>query len=204
MLFSDQRQHKLVIPAHDKDSKPVTISYLIDHLCQHVMKDSRKELFVLDNHMYVPSSCCPPCPPVVQRPCHSLAGQPACACVRVRVRVGLCVCVCVSYSFSLSYSRHYTRKAFLMHLHPPINKKREKKSRTEGLTLKPFLGSSPSRPGILVLINDADWELEGEESYEIQSGDNILFVSTLHGGEGPALWKQPRAQASPQRKREGV
>ncbi|KKY39540.1 putative ubiquitin related modifier 1 [Diaporthe ampelina] len=89
MLFSDQRQHKLVIPAHDKDSKPVTISYLIDHLCQHVMKDSRKELFVLDNHI---------------------------------------------------------------------------------------------RPGILVLINDADWELEGEESYEIQSGDNILFVSTLHGG----------------------
>jgi ubiquitin related modifier 1 len=38
------------------------------------------------------------------------------------------------------------------------------------------------RPGILVLINDADWELEGEEAYEIQNGDNILFVSTLHGG----------------------
>lgn len=38
------------------------------------------------------------------------------------------------------------------------------------------------RPGILVLINDADWELEGEEAYEIHRGDNILFVSTLHGG----------------------
>lgn len=38
------------------------------------------------------------------------------------------------------------------------------------------------RPGILVLINDADWELEGEEAYEIQPRDNILFVSTLHGG----------------------
>ncbi|KAI6782459.1 Ubiquitin-related modifier 1 [Emericellopsis cladophorae] len=38
------------------------------------------------------------------------------------------------------------------------------------------------RPGILVLINDADWELEGEEAYELQSGDNVLFVSTLHGG----------------------
>ncbi|ERS95722.1 ubiquitin-related modifier URM1 [Sporothrix schenckii 1099-18] len=38
------------------------------------------------------------------------------------------------------------------------------------------------RPGILVLINDADWELEGEEAYEVQRGDNILFVSTLHGG----------------------
>lgn len=38
------------------------------------------------------------------------------------------------------------------------------------------------RPGILVLINDADWELEGEETYELQPGDNIVFVSTLHGG----------------------
>lgn len=38
------------------------------------------------------------------------------------------------------------------------------------------------RPGILVLINDADWELEGEEKYELQQGDNIVFVSTLHGG----------------------
>lgn len=38
------------------------------------------------------------------------------------------------------------------------------------------------RPGILVLINDADWELEGEEEYELNSGDNVLFVSTLHGG----------------------
>lgn len=38
------------------------------------------------------------------------------------------------------------------------------------------------RPGILVLINDADWELEGEDQYEVQQGDNIVFVSTLHGG----------------------
>lgn len=38
------------------------------------------------------------------------------------------------------------------------------------------------RPGILVLINDADWELEGEDKYEVEAGDNIVFVSTLHGG----------------------
>ncbi|EPE04239.1 ubiquitin-related modifier 1 [Ophiostoma piceae UAMH 11346] len=43
-------------------------------------------------------------------------------------------------------------------------------------------GDYSLRPGILVLINDADWELEGEEAYEIQPRDNILFVSTLHGG----------------------
>ncbi|KAF9777665.1 Ubiquitin- modifier 1 [Fusarium sp. DS 682] len=93
MLFSNQRQHALAIPAADQDGKPVDIAYLIDHLCQNVMDDSRKDLFVLDNHLV-----------------------------------------------------------------------------------------ANSRPGILVLINDADWELEGEEAYEIQSGDNILFVSTLHGG----------------------
>jgi ubiquitin related modifier 1 len=39
-----------------------------------------------------------------------------------------------------------------------------------------------SRPGILVLINDADWELEGESNYVLQRDDHILFVSTLHGG----------------------
>lgn len=39
-----------------------------------------------------------------------------------------------------------------------------------------------SRPGILVLINSVDWELEGEEAYELQPNDEILFISTLHGG----------------------
>ena len=39
-----------------------------------------------------------------------------------------------------------------------------------------------SRAGILCLINDADWELEGEEAYELQERDRILFISTLHGG----------------------
>lgn len=45
-----------------------------------------------------------------------------------------------------------------------------------------FIQNSHIRPGILVLINDADWELEGEEKYELKDNDNILFVSTLHGG----------------------
>ncbi|KAH8881511.1 ubiquitin-related modifier 1 [Thozetella sp. PMI_491] len=45
-----------------------------------------------------------------------------------------------------------------------------------------FVLDNHIRPGILVLINDADWELEGEEAYELQDGDSIFFVSTLHGG----------------------
>jgi molybdopterin converting factor small subunit len=38
------------------------------------------------------------------------------------------------------------------------------------------------RPGILVLINDTDWELEGEGDYILKDGDEIVFISTLHGG----------------------
>jgi ubiquitin related modifier 1 len=38
------------------------------------------------------------------------------------------------------------------------------------------------RPGILVLINDADWELEGGMDYALQDGDVVSFISTLHGG----------------------
>uniref|UniRef100_A0A915JR45 Ubiquitin-related modifier 1 homolog n=1 Tax=Romanomermis culicivorax TaxID=13658 RepID=A0A915JR45_ROMCU len=38
------------------------------------------------------------------------------------------------------------------------------------------------RPGILVLVNDTDWELLGEREYEINSGDKITYISTLHGG----------------------
>ena len=38
------------------------------------------------------------------------------------------------------------------------------------------------RPGILVLVNDTDWELEGEGEYQLKDGDEIVFISTLHGG----------------------
>ncbi|ORZ13349.1 ubiquitin-like modifier 1 [Lobosporangium transversale] len=46
-----------------------------------------------------------------------------------------------------------------------------------------FIGDDGSvRAGILVLINGADWELEGELEYELQDKDEIVFISTLHGG----------------------
>ncbi|KAJ3115370.1 Ubiquitin- modifier 1 [Phlyctochytrium bullatum] len=45
-----------------------------------------------------------------------------------------------------------------------------------------FVQGDSVRPGILVLINDADWEIEGELEYELQEGDRIVFISTLHGG----------------------
>jgi len=38
------------------------------------------------------------------------------------------------------------------------------------------------RPGILVLVNDTDWELLGESTYELKPNDKITLISTLHGG----------------------
>ncbi|XP_019864797.1 ubiquitin-related modifier 1 [Aethina tumida] len=45
-----------------------------------------------------------------------------------------------------------------------------------------FIQDNSVRPGILVLINDADWELMDTVNYVIQPNDNIVFISTLHGG----------------------
>jgi len=45
-----------------------------------------------------------------------------------------------------------------------------------------FMENGTIRPGILVLINDTDWELEGEGSYQLCNNDEVLFISTLHGG----------------------
>ncbi|EGD96485.1 hypothetical protein TESG_03927 [Trichophyton tonsurans CBS 112818] len=89
MLFSNERAHKIALPSRDPSGSAANINFLVKYLIENVMKDPRKELFVVDDAV---------------------------------------------------------------------------------------------RPGILVLINDADWELEGEDAYEISKGDNILFVSTLHGG----------------------
>jgi ubiquitin related modifier 1 len=45
-----------------------------------------------------------------------------------------------------------------------------------------FLSNDSIRPGILVLINDADWELEDKELAVLGDKDRVSFISTLHGG----------------------
>eukprot|EP00062_Callorhinchus_milii_P014965 gi/632964682/ref/XP_007898515.1/ PREDICTED: ubiquitin-related modifier 1 isoform X1 [Callorhinchus milii] len=45
-----------------------------------------------------------------------------------------------------------------------------------------FIQGDTVRPGILVLINEADWELMGQLDYKLEDRDNIVFISTLHGG----------------------
>ena len=51
ILFDNEHKHKVQIPAKDNDGAPTNIAYLVRYLCDHVMKDRRKELFVLDSSM---------------------------------------------------------------------------------------------------------------------------------------------------------
>lgn len=56
------------------------------------------------------------------------------------------------------------------------------KERPELFLKDPSAKELDVRPGILVLVNEADWELCGQTSYELEEGDSITFISTLHGG----------------------
>eukprot|EP00898_Chlorokybus_atmophyticus_P002320 jgi/Chlat1/3089/Chrsp21S03321 len=45
-----------------------------------------------------------------------------------------------------------------------------------------FIKGDTVRPGILVLVNDCDWELTGRLDSRACEGDSVVFISTLHGG----------------------
>lgn len=45
-----------------------------------------------------------------------------------------------------------------------------------------FMQEGTVRPGVLVLVNGVDWELEGGRDYVVKDGDRLAFISTLHGG----------------------
>ncbi|CAL5223751.1 g6313 [Coccomyxa viridis] len=57
-------------------------------------------------------------------------------------------------------------------------------ARDKLLTERPelFMKNRSVRPGILVLINDTDWELTGQLQTIVEDGDTVTFISTLHGG----------------------
>ena len=45
-----------------------------------------------------------------------------------------------------------------------------------------ILSYKDRRPGILVLLNDSDWEIYDKENTLLSDKDSISFISTLHGG----------------------
>jgi len=53
MLFSNERKLSLSIPVHDAAGAPVNVAFLVQYLCENVMKDPRKDMFVLDGTVCV-------------------------------------------------------------------------------------------------------------------------------------------------------
>lgn len=51
MLFDNEHKHKVHLPTKEQDGTPTNIACLVRYLCDHLMKDKRKELFVLDDSM---------------------------------------------------------------------------------------------------------------------------------------------------------
>ncbi len=45
-----------------------------------------------------------------------------------------------------------------------------------------FVQGNSVRPGIIVLVNDTDWELLDTVKYRLEERDTVAFISTLHGG----------------------
>ena len=54
-MFSKQRKHQIILPSIDESGKPANLGFLVRFLCERVMKDTRKEMFVLDGTVYVDS-----------------------------------------------------------------------------------------------------------------------------------------------------
>ncbi|KAL0326238.1 UNVERIFIED_CONTAM: Oxysterol-binding protein-related protein 1C [Sesamum radiatum] len=44
-----------------------------------------------------------------------------------------------------------------------------------------FMKGDTVRPGVLVLVNDCDWELSGQLETVLEETDVVVFISTLHG-----------------------
>ncbi|XP_023639000.1 LOW QUALITY PROTEIN: ubiquitin-related modifier 1 homolog 2 [Capsella rubella] len=45
-----------------------------------------------------------------------------------------------------------------------------------------FMKGNTVRPGVLVLVNDCDWELSGQLDTTLEEKYVVVFISTLHGG----------------------
>lgn len=51
MLFSNQRRHDVILPALDINGQSSNMGFLIKWICHNLMKDPRKEIFVLNDSM---------------------------------------------------------------------------------------------------------------------------------------------------------
>ena len=48
MLFANQRKHQISMPSKREDGSLADMGFLVRYLCEHVMKDHRKDMFVVN------------------------------------------------------------------------------------------------------------------------------------------------------------
>jgi ubiquitin related modifier 1 len=48
LLFANQKKYSLSVPSKDEAGAPSNVAFLVRYLCDHMMKDPRKDMFVLD------------------------------------------------------------------------------------------------------------------------------------------------------------
>lgn len=58
MLFSNERKHTVTLPARLSDGSQPNISFLLQYLVDNVMRDERKELFILEDNVYATVTTC--------------------------------------------------------------------------------------------------------------------------------------------------
>mmetsp|Transcript_19941 Transcript_19941/g.36879 ORF Transcript_19941/g.36879 Transcript_19941/m.36879 type:complete len:95 (+) Transcript_19941:429-713(+) len=92
--------------------------------------------------------------------------------VHLEFRGGLELLFSNQKSLSVDWQADWTLKQLIFHIKDYLLQGRPEM----------FISGSSLRPGILVLVNDTDWELCDKENYSVQAGDKITFISTLHGG----------------------
>ena len=54
MLFDNVTKHTVSLSNDAADEEPPTLGYLIRYICENLIKDPRKELFVVDGAVYAP------------------------------------------------------------------------------------------------------------------------------------------------------
>jgi hypothetical protein len=53
LLFGNERKHKVVLPPQLEDGSRPNISYLLRYLVDNLMKDQRKDMFIMEDNVYV-------------------------------------------------------------------------------------------------------------------------------------------------------
>lgn len=53
LLFSNQRKHRIDLPQKDDQGHVANLAFLVKYLCENLLKDRRKEMFILDGTVSV-------------------------------------------------------------------------------------------------------------------------------------------------------